>query len=574
MKIKLLGAAALSLLFVATSCDNEIVEKANVKNDNSIKFQTVLGKQTKATEMDLAGLQGAAKDAGTAIPVKAFATGKNIAFNTFGLYWNNTNWVYAESGSEITQPGYIIDYYAWYPNPSPLTETSHGITNAFSVSTDGKGTFGYTVLSTSALQEDLIAAFKSTADENVSLDFNHLLSQVNFAIQGVENVKIEITGIKVNDVMSVNTYTFNTNKWGDTPTTAVTYDYSAFVNGTETAPTDYTTNGTAAQTILHMGNNGNEHSRNNALMLMPQQFKDGDKANFSFNYKLKDMNGNSLGEGSSFANLSGLNTNWEMGIRYIYVIDFSSYVVGGPIKFTVKVNPWEDNKDGDGKEDPIEVPTKTKANAITIDATYVSTNNNMKGAIEAAISTHSGSKASFNTLKEFPITVSEDLDATLAFDLANNYANFEIGDKIVITFNGSYDSYLDTKPTSIGDEWNYVAASNVVTLTKRSNVAPTVNATAATKEAIEVAIAAQLLVKTNTGTSYYKVFPITVTGKIGTNINDLAIIDVVPKFIQGDKITITFKDEISVTSTNISLADETIWGPTSYNNNTITYTKK
>ena len=402
MRKTIWGLAALSLLtLLATSCSKEINEQVESKKDNPIAFNAAVGKQTltKATEFAYWGTT--APD--NALTVKAFATGSNSAFNALGfnLTWNGTAWSY---GTAVNQPGYSLTYFSHYPATAAVTTPF-----AVSPAPAGVGTLGYTVNGVTN-QEDLIAATTISTSESVTLAFNHILSQINFAVQGMENMKIDISSISVNGVANVGTYTFSTSggSWA-TPSGTAAYAYTPKVGVIPTTG--------ANNNIVYLGNGGGTYNNNNALMLMPQSFSPAIGGNFSFNYTIKDMaEVNTLKTGSATAYFGDFSVaTWAKGYRYIYLIDFTNLFVGGPIVFTVNVNSWTD------------APAPGTAQTLYLaDAS--------KKGIEAAIASHAAAKTSEII---FPISLPSTVTVTPTIEIENFATGFVVGDEIHIYYTGS-----------------------------------------------------------------------------------------------------------------------------------------
>lgn len=272
MKKLLFGLAAFSLLVATTGCSEETVERAG--GEDLIEFQALLGKPTKAAERDLGSLRTASQT--TAIPVKAYGD-DNVNFGDWTLAWNGTDaWTY-NSGNPVLQPNFNLTYYAWYPTTT--------VTGWTAPASGTKGLFSYTVPAVGS-QEDLIAAYvPSTNSAAITLQFNHLLSQVNFALQKVKDVKITVNSITLNGLMDEATYTFGTG-WG-TATTSGTPTYGYDLTGITTPMTDGTIDATPTTSLINA-------SGNNRLMLMPQAFDANLAANFVINFTLADVSGNAL----------------------------------------------------------------------------------------------------------------------------------------------------------------------------------------------------------------------------------------------------------------------------------------
>ena len=322
MKKTIWGFATLSLLLLlASSCTNELIESKKDR-DHQISFNAAVGKQTKATEFNFWGT-------GEGFTAYAYYDGTPTLFETFVLVYDGTDWSY-NGGTPVYHPsGATLNYYAIYP-------ADH--ISSWNVTPVGVASFNYTVQAATT-QEDLIAAtFGPTTSPDVTLPFQHLLAQVNFAIQGIEDFEISVSGIWVSDVFDHSTYTFGSG-WGSLSGNA-SYPYDPAV----TATTDGLSND-----ILYLGNTGDAAStknngNGNALMLMPQSFSTTGST-FSFNYSITDMT-TSIMSGSATADFSDMTTTtWEPGKRYLYLLDFSDLLEKNVIKFTVTVTDWIDYDD-------------------------------------------------------------------------------------------------------------------------------------------------------------------------------------------------------------------------------------
>lgn len=439
MKNIFLGMAVLALLFATSSCNNETIEKP--ASDDQITFRSALGKQTKATEFTNTSWEN-----GNSFVVYAYKGGTWKAFDQFTLTYADSEWTYKNSGNEssVDQPGYSLTYNTWYPQDASATYTAP-------TESAPTATLAYTVPATAALQKDLIATSVSTGDANVELAFSHLLSQVNFAVLDIEFVKITLSNIKINSVMTKGTYTFGSG-WG-TPNTALStstpYVYTPVANRFPTSgnPTD--------GGIVYLGNKGGttqtDNNNGNALMLMPQTFADADDGTITFDYVLTDMGSTptTIGSGSATANLCDFDvTTWVAGRRYLYLIDFTNYFKTGVIKFTVDVADWED-------ADEYKVAT-------TLEVAQAN-----KVSIEGAIATHNAAKT--GDLKVFPISLPEatTLTANIALDLTKtNAGRFVAGDVIKIQcYNTTNAGHIELG-TGVSTYWTLDNSKAVVTLTR------------------------------------------------------------------------------------------------------------
>ena len=436
------GLAALPLLtMLATSCNQERVESRKDR-DSQITFKAAIGKQTLSKASEWTNSSWVPNT--SALSVWAYSSLGQ--FNepgspgaSFVIGYDGVDWNYA--GTPVTQPGYPIAYYSYYPETNIsglITPTVSGASFAYTV--QGIGT-----------QEDLIAAcVPSTLNTVIALNFDHVLSQVNFAVQGIEGMYITLSNMSVNGVKNGGTYTF-VSGWGTTPAGSANYAYVTHSTAATTFPATDGTNG-----ILYLGNKGGatqtDNNNDNALMLMPQTFPTaGTGGNFTFDYLITDMAATplTLKSGSATAYFSDFTTNeWELGKRYLYLIDFSNLFVGGPITFTVNVSPWTDASNLDVAQ-PLLVAETSKA------------------AIEQAISQHNDLKAATPALTIFPISLPTAPAGGAAIELLDfSYNEFEEGDEIrihCVTNAGAQEITLDA---SLGSDWTRSVSGNIVTLTR------------------------------------------------------------------------------------------------------------
>ena len=414
MKKCILGFAALSLLFVATSCNKETIETAD--SQNSITFQTLLGKQTRASETNITSLQAAANDGATGIAVRAYENNNTntTPWKSWSLYYDGSDWTY---GTPVLQPNFNLVYFAWHPTAAlSLNAASTGQTAAFN---------SYTVPVVGS-QVDLIAtSVPATLDAAINLQFNHLLSQVNFSLLEVKDVKITINSITISGVGDTAAYTFGSG-WGPVTTTGTpTYAY--------TLPSVFPTDADATINTVNLA------TTTNRLMLMPQNL--GATAKFTIDFTLEDTELPSnilVANETAEAFLKDFTVNtWAPGTRYNYLIDFTNYLADRYIKFSVGVNSWLDST-------PIvQYVEVAKANQTSIEGAIVSL-------------------ADFDTAANevFQITVKEALIATLALTI--NSADFNTGDKIVIYIGGLATHNI----TAAGWTASKDVSNTYVTLTK------------------------------------------------------------------------------------------------------------
>ncbi|MDR2891166.1 MAG: fimbrillin family protein [Alistipes sp.] len=428
---KLFFIPALALLVGAASCQKETVLTAD--SENGIEFKTALGQQTTTRASEFTGWAN-----GDGLTVYSYPVESTTLYNQFELTLTDGAWGYGDTPVEYK--GFPLRYYSWYPETNV---TNTGVTT-------GGYVIGYTVPAV-ASQEDLVGAGVTVSGNMVTLPFKHLLSEVNFALMGSFGVGIEVTDIMVNDVASAGTYTFGASTPWSAQTGSADYAYTPFVDTTTDPDTPSNVIDIEGTGISYMGNGNGTYNRTNALMLMPQTFAAGSTGNISLNYSLThtDEGGDPATEtGSVTANLSEFgNYIWEPGKRYVYMIDFTSFLAGGEITFTVTVDDWTD------AAPVVETLMVTQATTVHIDD---------------AIMHHAALNAATTALTVFPIDIVgtiTTLDSLAAID------GFEESDVIRIKCltEGEAD-LLEAAAATTG--WTVTQSGRVIILTKPAEEVP------------------------------------------------------------------------------------------------------
>lgn len=437
--------ALLSLTALLAACGGERVEKAteatSFSGDDNITFNIVSGEQTTGATRAKEFSYWAT---GQTLKVTSYFTNSTDKFRDFELTYNGpytTSWTY----SPVEQSnGQSISYYSWYPE-------STGVSNPqFSGHT---GTMSYIATGT----EDLMAANAWGSNPRVSMQFRHLLSEINFAVQCVEGFHVTISQIKLNGIAGQGVYTFNAENggsWG-AATTLLDYPYTPY------SATLFPTDGKTSD-ILYLGNKGGantaDNQNSNALMLLPQSFPGvATGATLTLHYQLVDANGNPYKEGDATAYLSDFTTKkWEMGKRYLYLIDPSGLIENGPITFEILAMGWSDN---DIQAEPIIV-------------SEVLNGSMGKLLLEKSITQHNANKGGNSRLTVFPISarINSNLgagpeDAIVLKDFDGR--NFVSGDQIrIFCNNDAWFKRVSLDPSLQGSTWNLQYGLNYITITK------------------------------------------------------------------------------------------------------------
>lgn len=424
MKRLLMGFAACALIM--TSCNKqEIIENVD-DGQGQLSFTPGLGKQsTRASEWTNTLLQGAAIEANpvTLYAYKESATLPGTFESWFGddLFYD-TNIKGWKIGSTRFRNTAVTKYVTYFPktttNIQEIKDAGDQSKTTFETATFALGkfpAFKYVVAATSNFQEDLLAGVTEIKANvsNITIGMRHILSQVNFGTVGYEGAEIAIRNIQIVGLANEATYTYGPDdkapvgKWGDLKGGGtVTYTYYDFSNVTNAnlqpaTPIDAVTGdryifgdggnwgpGKETTTFYPIGNNNDwgNHSANsptlaNSLMLIPQPLTATTKV--TFEYQIKDIAGAFVAGGPAddewqkgefkldFSEGIGdtdYNSEWKQNMRYVYMIDFTDFLNGAALSFTVDVDeqPWLNHDGTDGEVDIVVVGQPTVANINTV----------------------------------------------------------------------------------------------------------------------------------------------------------------------------------------------------------------
>lgn len=338
MKTKLFFVAAASIALA--SCSSEDVVELN--NGNAIDFRVAMG--SEATSRGTETTTGNLKE----FNVTALNGAANYFTDvTFKKADGETNF---KSDKDYLWPGSdVLNFYAY----SPTTISGVSINATAQTVTD------FTPAAAIKDQVDFITAYASSSkiDAGVALTFKHTLSQIQIkALTNSVVYKFEVKGAKIATVNSKGSLDMNEGgiSWtfDATPEKAiydVTYDNAIVLNGT-------------AQDVSATGDNG-------LAMLLPQQLVKWDNEKDAKNenngaflavlLKITTLETNTQvypKEVGEFAwACVPVDTKWEAGKRYTYILDFSKGagqvpptdpdepgedILGGPISFTAEVSEW------------------------------------------------------------------------------------------------------------------------------------------------------------------------------------------------------------------------------------------
>jgi hypothetical protein len=207
MKKSIFGLAALALLAVGCA-ENRTVDENTIVDPNAIGFELGTGKVTRATSMTTTLLQNDTNGFG----VFAF-TGSGSEEDPFVDYITNGVYVYNQVSAEWQWKGndevwptedYPIHFAAYYPE------------SATTLTLDDNSP-SYTIAGV-ANQVDYLAAQKLNvntrpANSKVTLNFQHILSRIDFTVTPGAGVNVPVQSIAVKQVANTAEYNYADMDW-------------------------------------------------------------------------------------------------------------------------------------------------------------------------------------------------------------------------------------------------------------------------------------------------------------------------------------------------------------------------
>ena len=370
---KSMFCVALASLVLATSCSQDDLQTAKF-SQNPINLNAGLGGQPISTFAAAKGKAVKSRAVETTITnlgsftMNAFQDGETN-------YMNNVEYTTSDNGSSWTT---AAGKFFW-PVEGDLhlygyAPAAPGTSGTFKIDKDAQTLTDFVPNTAAADQKDFVYA-KSTGNNKangttgIDIDFQHALSEVTIAAKN-ENTAytVDVTGVKIGNVIKKGTFTFPS-----TSDAAASWTLSSDVSDV----TDYTTTWTTPVTL---GSDVSTLDATNVpFMILPQQLskaaKASDKAYIAVKVKITLQGGYIQKDDWVYV---GIDTNWEMGKRYAYTLDFTSgagqdedgkqVISGTAINLNVDVTPWEEvaeDLDPSGV-----VPTRPSvANSLIIDPT-------------------------------------------------------------------------------------------------------------------------------------------------------------------------------------------------------------
>ncbi len=342
---------AFAALALATSCSQEDLTSQSNLSNNEISINASMGLKSRATETTTTNL--------SSIYVSAFISNQANYMSQVNYTKSENTWS-TTAGTFFWPATETLNFYAYAPEITTSTDNTGTVT----IDKDNQKVTDFTPYvnasatskADAAQQVDFIYA-KATgnatnnATNGVTLNFKHALSQIIVQAKNSNSAyQVEVSGVKLGNVYGKGDFTFGTTSG----------NASWATSGEKT--TVYTTEHDAVTLTSDAANVDNDQ----AFMLIPQQLakENSGKASagsyLALKVKITMKSGDNTYDGQVYYEgyaYVGLDTKWEMGKKYTYIVDFSkgagqkedgNNIFGNEIKIaTVTVTDWtaESNKD-------------------------------------------------------------------------------------------------------------------------------------------------------------------------------------------------------------------------------------
>lgn len=308
---------AFAALALATSCSQEDLASQSKLSNNEISINASMGLKSRARETTTANL--------SSIYVSSYIATKENYMTQVNYTKSSDTWS-TNAGTFFWPATETLNFFAYAPEITSSSNNSGTVT----INKDKQEVADFTPYvktgeESKADAENQVDFIYATATgsasgngtNGVTLNFKHALSQIVVKAKNSNAAyEVKVSGVKIGGVKGKGTFTFPTSTSG-----------TASWSSSETASTAYTTEYTDAVTLTSEAANVD---KNQSFMLIPQQLAKGadSKASAGSYLALKviiTMKGKTNYDGFSYSGYAyvGLDTNWEMGKKYTYIVDFS-----------------------------------------------------------------------------------------------------------------------------------------------------------------------------------------------------------------------------------------------------------
>ena len=226
----------------------------------------------------------------------------------------NGNWC-ADDGKFFWPVEGDLHFYGYAPKVP-------GASGSLTLDSEKQALEGFCPASTAAEQKDFIYAYgkgsmNGNSSSGLSMDFKHALSEITVAAKNDSpDYTVGVTGVRIGNVKGKGTFTFpavgSTNNEGSWSLSNETSDNVSY----ETTWTNAALLGSGASMM---------DASNEAFMLLPQKLEKADKASDKVYVALK-VNINATSGQNLYNDWAyiGIDTDWKMGKRYDYTLDFTN----------------------------------------------------------------------------------------------------------------------------------------------------------------------------------------------------------------------------------------------------------
>ena len=226
----------------------------------------------------------------------------------------NGNWC-ADDGKFFWQVEGDLHFYGYAPKVP-------GASGSLTLDSEKQALEGFCPASTAAKQKDFIYAYgkgslNGNSSSGLSMDFKHALSEITVAAKNDSpDYTVGVTGVRIGNVKGKGTFSFpavgSTNNEGSWNLSNAASDNVSY----ETTWNNAALLGSGASMMdVH----------NEAFMLLPQQLvkadKASDKAYIALKVNINATSGQNLYNDWAYI---GIDTDWKMGKRYDYTLDFTN----------------------------------------------------------------------------------------------------------------------------------------------------------------------------------------------------------------------------------------------------------
>lgn len=335
---KTVFCVALASLMLATSCNQEDLQQGKYSS-KEISPNVSMGLKTtgsRATETTISNLGS--------FTMSAFKYGEANYMNAIEYTSNEGNMWSTSAGKFYWPQEGDLYFYAYAP-------VVPGLGGSYSINKDCQKLNAFTPNSTAATQKDFIyAKSKGNAKQNgstgVDLDFQHGLSEITISARNANAAyTVEVSGVKIGNVINKGSFTFPSLS-GSAASWALSQDVADKANYS-----------TTWNNPVKLGSNASNLDDNNVpFMLIPQQLikssKVTDNSYIALKVKITMQGGAVVYNDWAYV---GIDTNWEMGTKYVYMLDFTDGVgqkedgtlilSNKEITANVTITPWNDQSE-------------------------------------------------------------------------------------------------------------------------------------------------------------------------------------------------------------------------------------